>query len=130
MVCTLGQRYAVRALSFVCASYSAGVGYLRWECIQSSAGVVAHAPREDFPPTDQMNEEIVLSNWLGVPLAPEQELLHCESGGAEVVVKRKASENSEALVSGAPGETRTHTGRVLNPLPLPIGLLGRRQESI
>ena len=96
----------------------------------SSAGVVAHAPREDFPPTDQMNEEIVLSNWLGVPLAPEQELLHCESGGAEVVVKRKASENSEALVSGAPGETRTHTGRVLNPLPLPIGLLGRRQESI
>ena len=38
----------------------------------SLAGVVAHAPREDFPPTDQMNEEIVLSNWLGVPLAPEQ----------------------------------------------------------
>ena len=29
---------------------------------------------------------------------------------------------------GAPGETRTHTGRVLNPLPLPIGLLGRRAK--
>ena len=28
------------------------------------------------------------------------------------------------VLSSAPGETRTHTGRVLNPLPLPIGLLG------
>ena len=27
--------------------------------------------------------------------------------------------------TSAPGETRTHTGRVLNPLPLPIGLPGR-----
>ena len=27
-------------------------------------------------------------------------------------------------VKRAPGETRTHTGRVLNPLPLPIGLRG------
>ncbi len=26
----------------------------------------------------------------------------------------------------APGEIRTHTGRVLNPLPLPVGLRGRR----
>lgn len=31
---------------------------------------------------------------------------------------------------GAPGETRTHTGRVLNPLPLPIGLLGRALNSL
>lgn len=30
---------------------------------------------------------------------------------------------------GAPGETRTHTGRVLNPLPLPIGLLGRVKKA-
>lgn len=29
-----------------------------------------------------------------------------------------------AKKTGAPGETRTHTGRVLNPLPLPIGLPG------
>jgi hypothetical protein len=25
----------------------------------------------------------------------------------------------------APGATRTHTGRILSPLPLPIGLRGR-----
>jgi hypothetical protein len=25
---------------------------------------------------------------------------------------------------GAPGAIRTHTGRVLNPLPLPVGLRG------
>src|SRR5690606_21535085 len=33
------------------------------------------------------------------------------------------------LVS-APGETRTHTGRVLNPLPLPIGLRGRTRTIL
>ena len=33
------------------------------------------------------------------------------------------------VLSSAPGETRTHTGRVLNPLPLPIGLLGRKRNN-
>jgi hypothetical protein len=28
-------------------------------------------------------------------------------------------------VRGAPGGSRTHTGRVLSPLPLPVGLRGR-----
>src|SRR5690242_18129500 len=28
------------------------------------------------------------------------------------------------VIWGAPGEIRTHTGRVLNPLPLPVGLRG------
>ena len=32
---------------------------------------------------------------------------------------------AKRLKTSAPGETRTHTGRVLNPLPLPIGLQGR-----
>ena len=31
---------------------------------------------------------------------------------------------SECVCGGAPGESRTHTGRVLNPLPLPVGLRG------
>ena len=31
---------------------------------------------------------------------------------------------------GAPGETRTHTVRVLSPLPLPIGIRGRGAASI
>ena len=34
------------------------------------------------------------------------------------------------VLSSAPGETRTHTGRVLNPLPLPIGLLGRTERDV
>ena len=34
------------------------------------------------------------------------------------------------VLSSAPGETRTHTGRVLNPLPLPIGLLGRTGKDV
>ena len=34
------------------------------------------------------------------------------------------------VLSSAPGETRTHTGRVLNPLPLPIGLLGRTGRDV
>jgi site-specific DNA recombinase len=29
------------------------------------------------------------------------------------------------VLDRAPGEIRTHTGRVLNPLPLPVGLRGR-----
>ena len=32
---------------------------------------------------------------------------------------------SGGVFDGAPGEIRTHTGRVLNPLPLPVGLRGR-----
>lgn len=32
---------------------------------------------------------------------------------------------SRGVFDGAPGEIRTHTGRVLNPLPLPVGLRGR-----
>ena len=34
------------------------------------------------------------------------------------------------LDGGAPGEIRTHTGRVLNPLPLPVGLPGRRAHDM
>ena len=38
---------------------------------------------------------------------------------------------STAVWEGAPGESRTHTGRVLNPLPLPVGLRGRaRGETL
>ena len=32
---------------------------------------------------------------------------------------------SPVVVESAPGATRTHTGRILSPLPLPIGLRGR-----
>ena len=32
--------------------------------------------------------------------------------------------------TGAPGGTRTHTVRILRPLPLPIGLPGRRPSSV
>ena len=31
---------------------------------------------------------------------------------------------------GAPGATRTHTGRILSPLPLPIGLRGRDEADV
>ena len=34
------------------------------------------------------------------------------------------------VVERAPGEIRTHTGRVLNPLPLPVGLRGRGMVTL
>ena len=36
----------------------------------------------------------------------------------------------DGLEAGAPGATRTHTGRILSPLPLPIGLRGRRPRVV
>ena len=44
---------------------------------------------------------------------------------AEVVRTAKPQVEVGVIAAGAPGEIRTHTGRVLNPLPLPVGLRGR-----
>lgn len=44
---------------------------------------------------------------------------------AEVVRVAKPQVDAGVIAAGAPGEIRTHTGRVLNPLPLPVGLRGR-----
>ncbi len=54
-------------------------------------------------------------------------LLHARrSAGPE----RVGRVNPSQVSGGAPpGETRTHTGRVLNPFPLPIGIRGRRAET-
>ena len=46
----------------------------------------------------------------------------------ETKTKPPPASNSGGVTS-APGETRTHTGRVLNPLPLPIRLLGRKRNN-
>jgi site-specific DNA recombinase len=43
----------------------------------------------------------------------------------EVVRVAKPQVKPGVIAAGAPGEIRTHTGRVLNPLPLPVGLRGR-----
>lgn len=51
----------------------------------------------------------------------------------EIKLPSSAKLQVEASVNavGAPGESRTHTGRVLNPLPLPVGLRGRaRGETL
>ncbi len=41
---------------------------------------------------------------------------------------RSPDPGSGVIAAGAPGATRTHTGRILSPLPLPIGLRGRCAE--
>ena len=45
---------------------------------------------------------------------------HAQAGRRTILKRKKPQVNC-----CAPGEIRTHTGRVLNPLPLPIGLRGR-----
>ncbi len=51
------------------------------------------------------------------------------SARCRAAVARAAAELGRALVDGAPGETRTHTVRDLNPLPLPIGIRGQAPVS-
>lgn len=49
----------------------------------------------------------------------------CRAAVGEAATALRRSFAGEAFPDGAPGETRTHTVRDLNPLPLPIGIRGQ-----
>ncbi len=68
-----------------------------------------HATMTITLPADQVNEVASTAERIGDQMNPQG----TPQGRAGGVLDR------------APGEIRTHTGRVLNPLPLPVGLRGR-----
>lgn len=68
-----------------------------------------HATMTITLPADHVSEVAGTAERIGDQMNP-QGTLEGRAGG---------------VLDRAPGEIRTHTGRVLNPLPLPVGLRGR-----
>ena len=71
-----------------------------------------------------------LRDLRGLPSGPARTGYSRSVRGTRARWKRAGQNALTKVNGGAPGATRTHTGRILSPLPLPIGLRGLVGVSI